>query len=613
MLSRPPFSCNIVALVILCASVDAIAATPLAPLPTQAMVDKAEPALLRKLATNERTEFFVVLREQADLTSASTLVTREEKSRHVFEKLRATADQTQPPIRKWLEAGGIAHQPFWIANTILIDGNLDIAVLLAERDDIARLVDNPQVRMESPALSSPLKATTAIEWGISKIRAHEVWSAGFTGQGIVVASADTGADWTHPALKSKYRGWDGVNASHDYNWHDAIHGFNARCPANSPEPCDDGLHGTHTVGTMVGDDGAGNQVGVAPGAKWIGCRNMNNGVGTPATYTECFQFFLAPTTVGGANPDPSKSPHVINNSWGCPPSEGCTDVLVLKMVTENLQSAGIIVVTSAGNSGPSCRSVVDPIAIYNASISVGATNVDDIIATFSSRGPVAVDGSNRRKPDLSAPGVAVRSTIPNGGYQTLQGTSMASPHVAGAVALLLSARPQLRGQPGAVRQALEGSAVPRPSSICDTSGAPDVPNNTYGWGRLDVKAALDAAPPLTLDIDASAPSTSYDALTDGLLTIRYMFGLRGPELTAGTVGRTARRVDPLAITAYLDSMGGALDIDGDGRIDALTDGVLIIRYLFGLHGARLSDNAVAINATRPTAELIENYLRSLTP
>ena len=122
-----------------------------------------------------------------------------------------------------------------------------------------------------------------------------MWALGFTGQNIVVASADTGVRWTHNALKPHYRGWDGQNANHDYNWHDSIHdSVGNPCGNDSPFPCDDFFHGSHTTGTAIGDDGAGNQIGMAPGAKWIGCRNMDQGNGTPARYIECMEFFLAP-------------------------------------------------------------------------------------------------------------------------------------------------------------------------------------------------------------------------------------------------------------------------------------------------------------------------------
>jgi serine protease AprX len=145
-------------------------------------------------------------------------------------------------------------------------------------------------------------------------------------------------------------------------------------------PCDDNGHGTHTTGTTIGDDGAGNQVGVAPGAQWIGCRNMDQGNGTPATYTECFQFFIAPTDLNGQNPNPALRPHVMNNSWGCPVSEGCTTRAELEQIVNNTQAAGIFVEVSAGNAGPGCSSINDPPAIYEASFSTGVIDISNTLA-----------------------------------------------------------------------------------------------------------------------------------------------------------------------------------------------------------------------------------------
>ena len=289
-------------------------------------------------------------------------------------------------------------------------------------------------------------------------------------------------------------------------------------------------------------------------------------------------------------------------------------MLVLEAASKNLKAAGITVVTSAGNAGAQgCFTINDPIAIYSSAFSVGATDISDNIAFFSSRGPVIVDGSGRRKPDVSAPGVSVRSTIPSAAYTTLQGTSMASPHVAGAVALLLSARSHLRGRPADVQRALEASAVPRSSAVCEPNNVAGIPNNTYGWGRIDVKAAFDRAIAPSIDVDASAPASPYDALTDGLLIVRHLFGMTGEQLARSSLSPSAKRTDPKDITAYIDAMGFALDVDGDGRVDALTDGMLVLRYLFGLRGDRLIDGAVAPGAARRTPALIESYIRTLMP
>jgi subtilisin family serine protease len=190
----------------------------------------------------------------------------------------------------------------------------------------------------------------APEASLNTIKAPQVWALGHRGQGVVVASADTGVDWDHPALIQKYRGNEGGTPSHDYDWKDAIHAGGGSCGFNTTAPCDDNSHGTHTVGTMVGSDGA-NDVGVAPDAKWIGCRNMNQGAGLPSTYLECMDFFLAPTDLNGANPRPELAPHIINNSWGCPPSEECVPVDILREAVANLRQAGVLFVAAAGNSG----------------------------------------------------------------------------------------------------------------------------------------------------------------------------------------------------------------------------------------------------------------------
>jgi subtilisin family serine protease len=247
------------------------------------------------------------------------------------------------------------------------------------------------------------------------------------------------------------------------------------------------------MGTMVGDDGEGNQIGVAPGARWIGCRNMEQGWGTPATYAECFEFFLAPYPYGGdpsEDGDPSQAPHVINNSWTCPEREGC-DWDSLQQVVETVRAAGIVVVASAGNSGPGCATIEDPIAIYDAVFSVGATNDNDSITSFSGRGPVNVDGSARLKPDVSAPGDDVRSCVPGLGYSRKDGTSVAGPHVAGTVALLWSAVPELIGDVDATEYVIARTARPKTSTQgCGGYGPNAVPNNVYGWGIVDALSAV---------------------------------------------------------------------------------------------------------------------------
>jgi subtilisin family serine protease len=409
--------------------------------------------------------------------------------------LKRQAQARQSATRQLLEREGITYRPFWIANFIALEGDAELATRLAARPEVKTIELDVRMGLDpvQPAFPQSTKAPSAIEPGVSLVNAPALWAMGFRGQGVLVAGQDTGYQWDHPALRNQYAGWNGTSADHDYHWKDTIASGGGSCGPAASAPCDDNNHGTHTMGTIVGDDGGANQIGVAPGARWIGCRNMDQGAGTPSTYAACFQWFMAPTRVDGSDPDPSRAPHLINNSWGCPPSEGCNTPNILQTVVENTRTAGILVVASAGNSGSSCSTVVDPPAIYAASFVVGAISPSTrAMAGFSSRGPVTVDGSNRIKPDIVAPGVSTRSAVRGGGYASFQGTSMAGPHVAGVAALLMSVDPGLRRDPARVEQILKDTAVADVVTSQTCGGIPPttIPNPVFGYGRVDALTAV---------------------------------------------------------------------------------------------------------------------------
>jgi len=340
----------------------ALAAIPgLAP---AADVNKISPWVVAATAGGRSVEILVVLAEQAELGQIPTESGGAERRRLVRDTLWETAERSQQELRRWLDARELRYRSFYIVNAILVhEVDASIVDSLSARPDVARLEANPRIRqpLPQPAAWPEPESTVAIEWNVSLIRADEMWAAGFTGEGIVIGSQDTGFEWNHPALRNQYRGWNGSSADHDYNWHDAIHSGGGVCGPDSPTPCDDFGHGTLTLGVSIGDDGGSNRIGVAPGARWIGCRNMDQGFGSPATYLECFEFFLAPYPVGGtpASGDPERAPDVTNNSWICPPSEGCSwDTL--QAAVEAQRAAGILTVAAAGNAGPDCSTVGDP-------------------------------------------------------------------------------------------------------------------------------------------------------------------------------------------------------------------------------------------------------------
>ena len=428
-------------------------------------------------------QLFVILSEQATLSPANDITDYDDRRNFVYDVLRENATSSQAGLRHDLERLSLDFTPYYLINALAVDGGPLIRYWLESRPDVDRVLDNPVLRPlpQPPHISSGnALAPSGIPWNLSLIGADRVWNElGVVGDGIVVGHSDSGVQGDHPELAPAYRGLDGND---DFNWYD---------PWNQTErPIDIGGHGTHTLGSIVGKN-----TGVAPGAEWIGCVNLARNLANPALYLDCMQFMLAPFPIGGdpfEDGDPSRSAHVLNNSWGCPDQEGC-DAGTLIDAVKALRAAGIFVVAAAGNDGPDCETIRHPLAIYDEVFSVGAVDRSGNLAHFSSRGPVTADGSGRIKPDIVAPGVDILSAFPKDTYEYLPGTSMAGPHVTGVIALIWSANPSLIGDIERTEEILRTTARPYAGSLPTCTNALGDANNGVGYGIVDAFAAVQMA------------------------------------------------------------------------------------------------------------------------
>ncbi|MGG0858383.1 S8 family serine peptidase [Bacillus pumilus] len=462
---------------------------------------KISSRLMKQFQQDDKVTFLIKMKEQTNtqkvakeavsrakkqkLTAARTQYT---KRSAVLSELRATSEETQQALLTYLQKEQKKKQvkeihSYYIVNGLAVTGTKEVMEKVASFPEVDQVLPNETRQIHRPVdlktskQKKQMKAVDGVEWNISQVHAPEAWALGYDGTGTVVASIDTGVEWDHPALKEKYRGFDPAHPndpSHEFNWYDATTGSEA--------PYDDLEHGTHVTGTMVGSEPDGkNQIGAAPGAKWIAVKAFSEDGGTDADLLDAGEWILAPKDEDG-NPHPEKAPDVVNNSWGGGP--GLDDWY--KDVVNAWRAADIFPEFSAGNTdlfNPGGEGSIANPANYQEAFATGATDQDNKLGSFSLQGPSPY---GVMKPDIAAPGVNIRSSIPGKGYEDgWNGTSMAGPHVSAVVALLRQVQSDLSVEE--IEQILIDTAKP----LTDQQ-FPESPNNGYGAGLVDAKEAITA-------------------------------------------------------------------------------------------------------------------------
>ncbi|MGW6487108.1 S8 family serine peptidase [Streptomyces sp. NPDC055056] len=529
--------------------------------PSATPATKIDASLLSALGKGGDATFFVMLKDHADLSGARKQKTHAARARTAYSELRAHAKSSQRSIASFLDKEKVGHQDYWIANALKVTGDKNLAERLAERSDVAAVVKEQKYKLDdietadskitTSRTDSSATGDESPEWGVADINADDVWKQyDDRGEGIVIASVDSGVQYDHPDLVAQYRGNNGDGTfTHDYNFYDP----SGTCPADGT-PCDNNGHGTHTMGTMVGKHG----IGVAPNATWIAAKGCEASSCSDASLLAAGQWILAPTDHNGQNPRPDLAPNIVNNSWGG------GDTTFYQDIVESWNAAGIFEAFAAGNDGDgvTCSTAHAP-GSQETSYGVGAYDSTGTIASFSGFGPSLVDGS--AKPNISAPGVAVESTWPGSSYNTESGTSMATPHVAGAVALLWSAAPSLIGNIEETRDLLNEGARDVDDTHC--GGTADM-NNVWGQGKLDILASVGKAPHTAATVTGKVTDKATGAALANV-TVKATSAAGDTRTVTTAVGGTYKIA--LSAGTYTFTFGGYGYADGSTTGVALTE------------------------------------------
>lgn len=541
-----------------------------------------EQQVLDQIQSQGSTSFWVDFKSDVDLSKASQLGWSE-RGWFVYETLKKAADASQKQAISVLEGSAVKYKSYWIKNTILVESaGINVLNTLTSLSDVEAIRARKTFILYEPDTSAAVTdyGLNAIEPNLTHVNADDAWAAGFVGTGLVVANIDTGVRYSHQALVGQYRGNNGDGTfDHNYNW------FNPDS-ASDVVPRDGHGHGTHTMGTIVGDDGVSNQIGIAPGAEWMACAGCPDGGCTDSALLGCGEFIAAPTNLAGLLPNPDMRPNVVNNSWGdC----GTAYDPWYADVIDGWQAAGIYPVFSNGNASncgygepPGLNTVGNPARSGNVTGVGSSGEQNGLYATHSNWGPTdnldtinPTDGFDMLKPQVLAPGVSIRSSTPGSDteYQDgWSGTSMSAPHVTGLVALIWQAAPCMVGDYAMTENLIEETATDMTYDDGSALTPTNFPNFATGWGEIDALAAVNAAASVCGD------STLTGTVTDSV-TLAPLAGVK-IELTGldpehdRTVYTNASGVYAAAV--YADTYDVTASLFGYTTVT--TSGVIVAQY-----------------------------------
>ncbi|TMW65424.1 hypothetical protein Poli38472_008066 [Pythium oligandrum] len=427
--------------------------------------------------SQRRTNVIVTMKQRTttvvDSIGSQKFTSRGQRVKAFKDGLEGHARTSQADVLSLLDRAGKTTfsrtESYWLTNQMLVAGaTQELVELLSMHPDVASVAPEqifPLVHpvLETAAISIP-PSSASTQWGVKKINAPAVWATGNMGEGITIGIIDTGVRATHVAIKGNWRS--------TYGWFDP--------EKKALTPYDATGHGTHVTGIIAGNNG----IGVAPNAQWIMCKGCRSTGCFSSDLLACFQFMTCPTRPDGTGADCSRMPRVVSNSWG-----GGKGLTTFDEVINTWRKAGIIPVFAAGNTGPSCGSIQSPGDNANI-ITVGSTDSLDGVSRFSAKGPTT---KGLLKPDITAPGSAIKSSCYTGDtdYCSKSGTSMATPHVAGAIALYLKSKPSATYDQ--VKQAFQSTSLVVKTATGYTCGGTldsTIPNNQFDYGRLDISKAV---------------------------------------------------------------------------------------------------------------------------